>query len=367
MGNTKLSRTMAVFDEEQLSDPDSVLRDVATLSMGHTSTQLLYSAIELKLFDTLARQPQATLSQLSTAIGIGQHQARVLLIGLASLDLIEIFDCKYSLSSRIKKIWGNEHWNALCNFIRFQAKIVYAGLYDFDKSIRHGMTAGMQYIPGDKNNFYDRIHQDPSIRKAFFDYMSSWTNIAVKQIIESDFLSEHNLIVDVGGGDGTAVIALAERYHNAEFQLIDREGSCNLANDKIRKAGYEDRVALIEKDFVHEALPNNVDCFLFIHQLVIWPPETIRDLLVRAYKSLRPGGRIVILSSMLDDTEDGPVISALDCAYFAALPVVGGMIFTWKEYETWLLEAGFGNIARKESHSWTPHGMVTGIKGETDV
>ena len=101
---------------------------------------------------------------------------------------------------------------------------------------------------------------------------------------------------------------------------------------------------------------------MFVHQLVIWPTETNAKLIQRAYDALTPGGKIIIFSSMSNDTEDGPVFAALDTVYFLCTPAEGGMIYPWKDYEHAMQRAGFKNFQRFAAQSWTPHGVIVGTK-----
>ncbi|MNY73275.1 hypothetical protein D3C86_2120290 [compost metagenome] len=85
-------------------------------------------------------------------------------------------------------------------------------------------------------------------------------------------------------------------------------------------------------------------------------------MLRKAYDALPEGGRVVIFNSMSNDEGDGPVMAALDSVYFACLPAEGGMIYSWKQYEGCLAEAGFKNPVRTAIPGWTPHGIIVAYK-----
>ena len=83
------------------------------------------------------------------------------------------------------------------------------------------------------------------------------------------------------------------------------------------------------------------------------------SLMRRVYDALPRGGEVVIFSSISSDDGDGPLMAALDSAYFVAVPCEGGMIHSWSDYKECLIEAGFRRIkcmtvaaGRRTDWSW---------------
>jgi len=168
--------------------------------------------------------------------------------------------------------------------------------------------------------------------------------------------------VDVGGGDGTNAIAIAEAYPEVHIALIDLPGNCQLAENRAATAGLSKRVVVKQCNMFTDPFPTGYDCFLFVHQLVIWPLTVVTSLLQRSYDALSEGGKVVIFNSMSRDEEDGPLMSALDSAYFVSIPSEGGMIYTWRDYEECLNRAGFQDVQRIPCSGWTPHGIIVATR-----
>jgi hypothetical protein len=63
---------------------------------------------------------------------------------------------------------------------------------------------------------------------------------------------------------------------------------------------------------------------------------------------------------MQSDSETGPLVAAMGSPYFLTLATGEGMIYTWKEYETWLREAGFLKIKRQTL--LRNYGVIIGIR-----
>ena len=100
---------------------------------------------------------------------------------------------------------------------------------------------------------------------------------------------------------------------------------------------------------------------LYSHIFTIWSPENNLKLLQRTYSALDEGGRVLILNMMANDDDTGPLSTALGSPYFLAIATGEGMLYPWKDYDKWLLEAGFG----KSQHVGDlplNHGLIVGRK-----
>jgi len=64
---------------------------------------------------------------------------------------------------------------------------------------------------------------------------------------------------------------------------------------------------------------------------------------------------------MARDDDSGPLSTALGSPYFLAIATGEGMLYPWKDYESWLKEAGFGRLQRIGGLP-LDHGLLVGIK-----
>jgi ubiquinone/menaquinone biosynthesis C-methylase UbiE len=168
--------------------------------------------------------------------------------------------------------------------------------------------------------------------------------------------------VDVGGGDATNSIALAKAFPNVQITLMDIPDSCKIAQNHIDLHQLTDRIKVRGADIFVDEFPQNQDCFLFIHVLVIWSLDKNTTLLRRAYEALKPGGSVVIFNMMTSDEEDGPLMAALDSSYFVSIPHEGGMIYSWSDHEQCLRDAGFTQMKRIYCDFWAPSGIIVATK-----
>jgi ubiquinone/menaquinone biosynthesis C-methylase UbiE len=187
--------------------------------------------------------------------------------------------------------------------------------------------------------------------------------MAARYLVQSFDFGRVKRVLDVGGGDATIAVAVARAFPHVHITVLELPGVAPLARRRVDEAGVGDRIQVIEGDMFANPFPPDHDGVLFVHQLQIWPLEQDTALLRRAYDTVPAGGTVVIMNSMSEDTGDGPLMAALDSAYFAALPGGGGMIYAWHKYEECLRAAGFTGIERiRPADAWTPHGVIVATK-----
>jgi L-tyrosine C(3)-methyltransferase len=355
--------TMTGRESGALSAPLAV-EDLTLLLFGQAAFQYLHAGSALGVFDALAatRGVGLTTKELARCTGLAPHPLRCLLFGLTSLRLIVRIDGRYTNAQLVDEWIASGEWTVVRDTIALHADIVYVGEADFVDSLREDTNVGLRRIPGAGPDLYHRVAEHPRMQQVFYRYMRSWSEMALRLLLQRVAFSRWRRIVDVGGGDATTAIAIARQAPDATVTLIDLPGNGSVAKRRIEAEGLTHRIDVLEQDMFKDPFPQGVDCVLFMHQLVIWPLETIHELLQKAYRALNPGGAVVICSSISSDTGDGPVMAALDSVYFVSIPATRGLIYSWTDYQQALEATGFRDIERHPCNNWTPHGAIVAAK-----
>ena len=130
--------------------------------------------------------------------------------------------------------------------------------------------------------------------------------------------------------------------------VFDLPPVVEMARERIEEAGMMDRVTLVPGDFYKDELPPGHDlAFLsaIIHQNSL---EQNQELYHKVFRSLDPGGRIVIRDHVmsLDRTqpEDGAIF-----AVNMLVNTTGGGTYTFDEINEGLTEAGFVGVKQLQS------------------
>ncbi len=335
---------------------------LSRILFGHAAFQYLHAACELGLFELLGENVGRTKGAIAAELRLEPRAADILLLGCTALRLLRKKGDLYMLGETVSTLMGAGQWKHIENTVFFEHYITYEGHADFVASLRSNTNVGLRRIPGTDTDLYRRLGENPHLSGVFYRYMRSWSELANQHLVANLDLTDTHRILDCGGGDAVNAIAVARANPQLKVTVFEIPACVTVAEQRIVEAELADRVSVVAGDMFTEPLPGGYDCILFAHQLVIWTLQQNTVLLRKAYQALPEGGRVVIFNSMSNDAGDGPLVAALDSAYFAAVPAEGGMIYSWRQHEECLREAGFARCERISFPGWTPHGIIIATK-----
>lgn len=336
--------------------------DLVMLLYGHSAFQSLHAGCELGVFELLSRQSDLSHAEIREHLQLADYPTKALLLGLTALKLIQKIEDKYRNSLVIQMLFLENTWKEFYDVVLFEAHIVYPGSLDYVESLRQNRNVGLRQFPGQGPDLYHRLSENPSLETVFYNFMGSWSKLVNPLLVKNVDLSNFHNVVDVGGGDATNSITLAKAFPKLNITLMDIPASCKIAQKNIDEQQLTDRIHVLGSNIFVDEFPQNQDCFLFIHVLVIWSLEKNLTLLSRAYQALNPGGSVIIFNMMTSDEGDGPLMGALDSSYFVSIPHEGGMIYSWSDHEQCLRDAGFTQIKRIYCDFWAPSGIIVATK-----
>jgi len=329
---------------------------------GAALIQVLRSGVELSIFDLLHKHRALSFEEVDGQIRIDPQSLRTLFMGLTALKLVTRDGERYSNAPVIEGLFDAGEWEMFRSLVLFQAYIVYPGQVDYLESLVAGQNVGIRRYPGEGHTLYEKFRFDPRTKHIFYLYMNKYSEYAIPHVLERLSFAGDKAVLDVGGGGGSNAIAIASRFPDVKITLLDLEATRQICEEEIRKHHLSDRIEFKVCDIFHDDFPRGFDSVLFFHELVIWSPEQIKTLLAKAYQSLREDGRVVIVNSVSDDSEDGPAMAALDTVYFRSVAAGQGMIYPWKDWVDMLSAVGFRRVDKIRCDTWTPHGIVIGHK-----
>jgi acetylserotonin N-methyltransferase len=165
-------------------------------------------------------------------------------------------------------------------------------------------------------------------------------------------------VLDVGGGSGCFVIAMAQKHAHLHCTIMELPAMCEVAKDYIRAGEVSDRVDTVAVDMFRQPWPKGYDALFFSNIWHDWNFQTCRWLAARAFEALPSGGRIMLHEMLLDDDGAGSVTAAS----FSMLMLLGtqGQQFSFGELKEILEGAGFTGIESR--HTSCLYSVTTGYK-----
>lgn len=334
--------------------------DLALIAGGHTAFQLLWSGIQLNLFNVLSKKPGLSQAEIADELGIETQPARILLVGLTALRLIEKEEEKYRNAALVDKLLVAESPDNMIDVLGWQYHIVYPAEMDLLESLKANRNVGLRHFSGTEDNLYARLAHSPDLEKVFHEAMASLSSSANKLLVANVDLSDVKHLVDAGGGAAENAITLARANPHLTITIFDAPTVCLRAEENISSAGLSDRIHVYPGNFFETPFPSGIDCIFFGHMMTIWSPETDTSLLRRAYDALPEGGKVIIFNMMAHDDDTGPMTAALGSPYFLTIATGQGMLYSWSDYEKCLSDAGFRQTSRQALPR--DHGVLVGVK-----
>ena len=170
-------------------------------------------------------------------------------------------------------------------------------------------------------------------------------------------------VLDLAGGPGAYAILMCQANPGMKCVTVDLPAISAEAKGYVAQFGLSDRIACragsYHTDEYEAEAYDAVTIFGALHQE---SPAQIVDILKRANRALKPGGRLLVLDMMTDRTHTAPKFSAL-FAVNMALTTANGWVFSDEELKGWMREAGFAPGETKPVPPPMPHWLVEGVKG----
>ncbi len=328
---------------------------------GHVFFQTLRSAVDLDVFTMLSRNPGATLARLAELAGVERKPMRILLLGCTALGLIEKHSDGYCNSVVAERLLNRDSPGNMIAAVEFAHHLVYRPMFHMADAIRANRNVGLCELgdfSGDGTTLYQRLSHLPELERIFQEGLQSTTAITVEQLLDHFDFTRVRHVLDVGGGNGTALCALAARHPHLRGTVFETPTVCALARQRIAAAGMADRIGTHSGNSFTDPFPTDPDCILFMHFLTIWSERSNIDLLRKSHAVLPPGGYVLVFDGVQSNDETGPLRAARWSPYFLVLSSGEGMFYTANEYAGWMREAGFVDVLQIPTS--VDHAVVVG-------
>ncbi len=318
-------------------------RELFDIVAGFTYSQITLGCVRLGLLERLRSAP-ARESDLLAAMAMPAPAAVTLLRAAAALELLE--PCRldsaaaWALGRRGAALLGNPGVLAM---IEHHA-VLYADLVDPLAMLRapRGSTALAGYWPYASAATPGEVAAERTTE--YTRLMSASQGLVADEILDTVDVSACRRVLDVGGGDGTFLRALAKRAPRAQLMLFDLPGVAEQAGRGFAAAGLSTRAEIFAGDFSRDPLPTGADLISFVRVLHDHDDPRVEVLLRAAYRALVPGGRLLVAEPLAGT----PGAERMGDAYFGMyLWAMGsGRPRTAEELTAMLEKAGFVRISR---------------------
>lgn len=304
---------------------------------GYWTSQAIYAVAKFGIADLLKDGP-CTVEALAEASSTNADALYRLLRALASIGIFSEGSPKeFSLTPLAEPlrsdVEGSKRALALMSGDeQFQAwgDIVY--------SIQTGNTA-FEKVFG--KPIFDYLGQMPEKARIFDAAMTGIHGRETGDVLDAYDYSGIEVLADIGGGNGTNIAAILQRYPTMKGILFDLPHVVERAKEHVDAAGVSDRCQLVGGNFF-ESVPEGADAYLMRHIIHDWDDEKSLTILRNCRAAMPVDGKLLVVESVIPPGNDPFGGKFLD---LVMLMIPGGKERTAAEYQAIYEEAGF-DLAR---------------------
>lgn len=329
---------------EMKTQAPSPLEQIMQMNFSFAPSCIMTASLRLGLFSHLAAGA-GTVAEVARAAGSSERGTRMLLDALAGFGLLTKSGERYELTPHARQYLVRESPDYAGGLSESGA--MFEAWTHLDECVRTGRPMQRVETKERAEEFFPVlvrtlhvVNREPARRTA----------LALGAGAEGKGLR----VLDVAAGSGVWGIAFAEADASARVTAQDFPGVLPTTREYVRRHGLEDRFDFLAGDLKEVDFgESQYDVALLGNILHSEGEESSRDLLRRLRRALRPGGRVVVIDMLPNDSRTGPPYQLI----FALNMLVNterGDTYTLAEYTRWLNEAGFPRVETADIGSHSP-------------
>jgi demethylspheroidene O-methyltransferase len=176
----------------------------------------------------------------------------------------------------------------------------------------------------------------------YSELMARSQSFLIQELLAAYDFGQHQVVLDVGGGQGGWVSALARHVPHLQLQLFDLPGVAELARQRIAEAGLSQRIRCIGGSFRNDDLPRGADLITLLRVAHDHADEAVVHLLRSIHAALPAGGHLLLAEPMAEP--EGRPCPSDAYFHFYLLAMGRGRLRTAGELQNLLMQAGFGSV-----------------------
>jgi hypothetical protein len=301
--------------------------------------KFLLTADELGLFGVLQAGP-ATTDEICAKTGLRPQAAPDFLHALVAMGtLAKNAEDRFANTPAADRYLAPNSPDYLGSLLKHRNTSMYATYGNLTRLLTRTPDETAAADGNARENFSAML-ADPARARHMLDVMKRLTGFMGPVLAERVDWSGYGSVVDVGGANGlhvTAIVAAHEHLRGGVFDLPPLEP---YAVEHISATGLDDRVGFHAGNFFVDDLPP-ADVYILSHILHNFAPETRYELMAKAFRTLNPGGTVLVIDRMLDERR-AVLARLVESMHLFVLSDGGGSEYRPSECEHYLTSAGFG-------------------------
>ena len=320
-------------------------RAVFDVVAGFTHSQVLVACVRLGILETLAHEA-LSVEALAAHTEMRAERMRVLLDACVAVGVLHRrHDGRYTTTVEGRAIKGDPGVLAMIE----HNQLLYRDLVDpvaLLRGERAGATELAQYWPYDGEDARSGL-KDPEARR-YSELMAASQSFVAHEVLAAVDLSGRRRLLDVGGGTGAFVEAVAKAWPDLELELADLPAVARAAGERLQRTTVGDRVRCHGVDFFKDPLPDGADVISLVRILHDHDDGPALQLLRAVRQALGARGTLVIAEPMRREPSAERIGDVYFPLYFIAMG--RGRARSREELVEFCRRAGFTRFSHPTTH-----------------
>ena len=211
---------------------------------------------------------------------------------------------------------------------------IFAGWEGLHHTVQTGEPA-FQKVYGQP--LFDYIGQHPDLAPIFDAGMTAFHGHETAAMLEAYDFGGIETLADVGGGNGSLLAAVLQRYTRLKGILYDLGHVVGRTREVIKTLGLEKRCSVVEGNFF-DSVPAGADAYVLRHVIHDWADEQSVQILSNVRKVIPPKGRLLLVEFAVPAANEASLGKDADMIMLA---FPGGKERTQSEYRALFEQSGF--------------------------
>lgn len=287
----------------------------------------LFAASQLGLFEALGEGP-TDLAGLAARTGLTQRAARISADAMVALGLLERLDNRYANTPVAATFLSGATPTDFRPLLKFWDRLSYPAWTDLAGALGRGRPA---------REIFEIDDELVPIMSAGIEAATAGACRALPGVAG---LPTASRVLDIGGGSGSWVIALAQADPDLSATVFELPEVAAVAEERLRASGFSSRIDVQHGELLTGELPRGYNAFLLANVVHYFTPDTNHEILRKIRATADPGARLLVADFWTDASHTQPVPAALMAGEFA-VHLNDGDVYSVEEGVTWLEATGW--------------------------
>jgi ubiquinone/menaquinone biosynthesis C-methylase UbiE len=311
-----------------MAEPVDLKTQMNQLIRGYWTTQAIFVAAELQIADLLADGPKDP-DELGRLAGVKGDMLYRVLRALASIGIFaEDAEGHFMLTPLAETLCGDSGQRA---YARLHGQELYQSWAKLLEAVRTGDAGFVEAFGMPAFEFFSK---NPERGAVFDKAMTGHHGREADPMLDAYDFSPFNSLVDVGGGNGSLLIAILSRHPKMHGVLFDLPRVVDRARAAVENA-FRERCRLVGGSFL-ESVPNGADAYLLRHIVHDWRDDDAATILRNCRKAMKPGGRVLVVEIVVPAGNDASFAKWMDLM----MVTYGGKERSEKQYRQLFAQSG---------------------------